>query len=164
MLMDTDINFKFYQMGLFSTTHHHHNNTTVNKGPDKVEVHEHRAPTDESVKLLNEMHDKVLQNIMLSVKCNSNELNFKAFFVKDWRLSNAYDEQEWHLQFSINHKEYKLSGKLNYVTAREKYPHANQEVMMIRTVYDELIKKLAEIIILQSPDFRKIIDPHGHSL
>lgn len=49
-------------------------------GPSSISVHEtrtineHRAPTDESVRLLTEMEEKVLERVIFSEKTASNEL------------------------------------------------------------------------------------------
>ena len=46
-----------------------------------ITIHEHRAPTDESVKLLNEMQEKALANLIASlpVKGNDFECHLAAF-------------------------------------------------------------------------------------
>lgn len=47
-------------------THHHHHETRIGGGT--THVHEHRAPTDESIRLAQEMEEKVLAKILGSVR------------------------------------------------------------------------------------------------
>lgn len=51
-------------MGLFSTTHIHQSRTETRLVPYCREVKEFKAPTDESIRLLNEMEQKAKQNII----------------------------------------------------------------------------------------------------
>lgn len=48
--------------------------TTINqsRGPSHVTVHEHRAPTDASVKLLAEMEEKAKEKVFGQIKLESN--------------------------------------------------------------------------------------------
>lgn len=47
--------------------------------PSRVDVHEHRAPTDESIKLLNEMQEKILKNIVAQFKVDNNDYSYEIF-------------------------------------------------------------------------------------
>jgi hypothetical protein len=44
------------------------------RGPSKIDVTEKRAPTDESVRLLNEMQQKAFDNVLSCVQLDNNEL------------------------------------------------------------------------------------------
>ncbi len=46
--------------------------TEVKSGPSRVDVHEHRAPTDDSVRLLREMEAKALANVTASFRTEGN--------------------------------------------------------------------------------------------
>ena len=61
--------------------------TSVNF-PDTIKVHEHKAPTDESVELLQEMEQKALENIIAKVSgCDNNSVKWEAYFSRVASLS-----------------------------------------------------------------------------
>jgi len=64
-------------MGLLSSSYHSHShdNSTHIKSPDTVKVHEHKAPTDESIKLMEEAHNKAIENIIAKVKVEDKDGN-----------------------------------------------------------------------------------------
>lgn len=47
------------------------------------EVHEHRAPTDESVKLLREMEQKAKDQVIKSIQLEANHLNANVYIYAD---------------------------------------------------------------------------------
>jgi hypothetical protein len=49
----------------------------------KVTVNEHRAPTDDSIKLFEEMKAKAYQSLLDTIQINDNSLNVKALVYKD---------------------------------------------------------------------------------
>jgi hypothetical protein len=77
---------------------HQHDTRYVTK-----EIHEHRAPTDESVKLLNEMQEKVLSNVLKKFSVN-NTLNVKGMVYNNYLTM----EKELHCSFSINGVEHSI--------------------------------------------------------
>ena len=46
--------------------------TITHNSPSKIDVHEHRAPTDGYIRLYNEIEDKVLNNILFHKTFNEN--------------------------------------------------------------------------------------------
>ena len=51
--------------------------------PDKIEVIEKRAPTDESVRLLNEMQEEATNNILCKISNErNNEFKWEAYFMR----------------------------------------------------------------------------------
>ena len=48
-------------------------------------THEHRAPTDQSIQLLNEMQDAALANIVSRLSTSDNTLRAEAFVMRDPR-------------------------------------------------------------------------------
>jgi len=99
-------------MGLFSDSHHFHshdNSTRINY-PDTVKVHEHKAPTDESIKLMEEMHDKALKNIIASVKVENNIVNGRCWVIEQpWCL----DDIKLVFKFKINDHEFTVEKQVN---------------------------------------------------
>lgn len=69
-----------------------------------VTVKEYRAPTDESVKLLNEMTDKALNNIVQSFSTTNNCLQMTgAVYVDEFRQQKSF-----LLKFTLNGKDHKF--------------------------------------------------------
>ena len=66
---------------MFDTVHRHQHTHVENRGPSRIDVtvKEHRAPTDESVKLLRELEDKALQSILSTIKLESTPFDCRVF-------------------------------------------------------------------------------------
>lgn len=75
------------------------------KMPDKIEVYEHKAPTDESIRLMEEMHDKVISNIISRVKVEDNIVNGEVYAI---RRPLRLNDLTLVIKFSINGKEYQV--------------------------------------------------------
>lgn len=71
----------------------------VNHGP--ITVTENRAPTDESIKILNEMQEKALKNIISKLKIDDNIFNCHAMI----HSNMEYDEYEIYIKYSYNKHE-----------------------------------------------------------
>lgn len=99
---------------MFNTTVIHKHDTVVQSGPKQIDVHEHRAPTDQSVKLLNEMEEKARKNIICKVQLDDNILNGVAIVYVDERWTAAKLSIVVHLRFSINGKEYFFEERYSY--------------------------------------------------
>lgn len=81
-----------------------HTTTTVNHGP--THVHEHRAPTDESVKLLREMEDAVKKRIMCAYVSRSNDLHGAVVQVKHDHIGMG--SSLW-ITFQLNGRDYQFT-------------------------------------------------------
>jgi hypothetical protein len=78
---------KLLVVGGRSTQHHYH----------RSEVHEHRAPTDESVKLLREMEQAALDKIMATVRLEGCEVDC---FVAQQRVEMV-DEYQFFIRYKL---------------------------------------------------------------
>lgn len=94
-------------MGLFSTTNHFHtrkNSTSINM-PDRIDVHEYKAPTDESIRLMEDAHDRAMKNIIAKVKVENNLVNGECYcFEEPWKV----DSIRVFFKFQVNGKEYTI--------------------------------------------------------
>lgn len=90
---------------------------TVTNSPShttsSVRVEEHRSPTDESIRLLNEMEEKALGNIVQRITVDDNNLKGKLLISRDIR--NGLDAYELAAIFSINGVKYHRTKKANAV-------------------------------------------------
>lgn len=91
--------------------HSHQNDYSTNiKFPENINVHEHKAPTDESIRLMEEMHDKAMKNIIAKVKVDDNLISGHCFAC----------EQPWNIKslrlifkFKINGQEFTIEKELD---------------------------------------------------
>lgn len=80
---------------MFNTYHTHR---TAAPYPQHVESHEHRAPTDESVRLLREMEQKAIDSVIHAIRCDANQFKFRATVMENHRAFNKIAR----IQFSLN--------------------------------------------------------------
>ena len=108
-----------------------------------VTVKEYRAPTDESVRLLNEMTEKALNNIVKIFSTSNNTLQAKVAVYKDHRLQ----VNEFMCKFTLNGKDHMLRVEINaYET-----PDMNS---MVEKLYTKVCEKLAHE--LMQPFFQEL--------
>jgi hypothetical protein len=111
--------------------------TYVTRAPSSVHhsttVHEHRAPTDDSVKLLNEMQQKALNNITASLATSNNTLQLTAHLYQDPALM----QHHWGVKLKLNGKEYLIKDKIGLDVGREQ---------AIESLYKSVIAQVSAII------------------
>lgn len=129
-------------------THHH--------GPARVNVTttEHRAPTDDSVRLLSEMEEKVLKRILSRHTLQDNAFNAEWYIIQH----NHIDDMELVCRFKLNGEEKKITLNLcrfdirmqdPMVTVKKVCEAVQQEIAKILTV--ELFQKNREMRNLARP-------------
>lgn len=101
-----------------------------------MQVTEKRAPTDESIKILREMEEKMLNNIISMGKVEDNIFNAKWYIIQD---KYSWEEQYCRCVFTLNSKEYDFNFKLP-----SKYTYTSEIIPIIK---DEILKKLTTIFI-----------------
>jgi hypothetical protein len=111
----------------------------------KTEVVEKRAPTDESVRLLDEMHRAAEDRLVCAIACNSNRFSFVA---------HVFDEphafrHKLRVRFTLGETCHDLDVELErHMLSKEEY---------IKVIYDILSKRIAEKILASAlPDLIKI--------
>lgn len=102
----------------------------------QIAVTEHRAPTDESVKLLNEMTQKALENITRRLITADNHLHISAFLYDDFRMQ----ERHWCVKLTLNGKDHVIEVALPY------YQYHTPETM-IKALYNKVVQTLAHEIM-----------------
>lgn len=110
--------------------------------PYEKTVNIHLAPTDESLKLLKEMHESVVDNIITSVKLNEN--NFEAFGLVHFQNISNY---VYGIRFKLNKKEYLFKGEL---PVHEMVTTYNVKSELIKKIYEHLASEIAKDFILNS--------------
>lgn len=108
-----------------------------------ITVKEYKAPTDESVKLLNEMTEKALNNIVKTFSTSNSTLQAKVAIYRD-RLMEV---NEFMCKFTLNGKDHMLRVEINaYET-----PDMNS---MVEKLYTRVCEKLAQE--LMQPFFQEL--------
>lgn len=108
-----------------------------------ITVKEYKAPTDESVKLLNEMSEKALNNIVKTFSTSNNTLQAKVAVYQD----NRMQVNEFMCKFTLNGKDHMLRVEINtYET-----PDMNS---MVEKLYTKICEKLAQE--LMQPFFQEL--------
>lgn len=108
-----------------------------------ITVKEYKAPTDESVKLLNDMTEKALNNIVKTFSTSNNTLQAKVSVYQDHRLQ----VNEFMCKFTLNGKDHMLRVEINaYET-----PDMDS---MVEKLYTKVCEKLAQE--LMQPFFQEL--------
>lgn len=108
-----------------------------------ITVKEYKAPTDESVKILNEMTEKALNNIVKTFSTSNNTLQAKVAVYQDHRMQ----VNEFMCKFTLNGKDHMLRVEINaYET-----PDMDS---MVEKLYTKVCEKLAQE--LMQPFFQEL--------
>lgn len=108
-----------------------------------ITVKEYKAPTDESVKLLNEMTEKALNNIVKTFSTSNNTLQAKVAVYQDHRMQ----VNEFMCKFTLNGKDHMLRVEINaYET-----PDMDS---MVEKLYTKVCERLAQE--LMQPFFQEL--------
>lgn len=102
------------------------------------EVHEHRAPTDESVKLLKEMEEKAADKIVDSVRVGNTTFECVVHTFKDY----INDTTELKAIFSLNGKRMTASHTLRNLDKRE-----DQGWIALR---DKIAQEIATTVLVEA--------------
>ncbi len=136
-------------MGLLSTTHNHITKGTTQYVTKEINVTEKRAPTDESIRLLNEMQDKARKNIILTIPIENNILTGIAIMYQDTVVRDAV---LLHIRFTLNGKDYIIEedfNKLDWIQmkheAKEWITYEEREKAE-QLVIDTLLPRVGELI------------------
>lgn len=114
---------------MFDTHVYRHTTEYVDRN---ITVNEHRAPTDESVKILNEMTEKALKNIVSNFSTTNNTLQATVAVYEDYRNS----ERQFLCKFVLNGKENIL--RVDIPTYEYDTPEK-----MVQELYKQVCNKLA---------------------
>lgn len=117
-------------------------NTTTVYVPFEKTVREYKAPTDESIRLLNEMQEKAQQNIINTVLIDENNIKGISIYFQDEIITNKI---KYFLRFILNGKEYSVNGQIS----RDEWNAMNRSVYIAldsNFMIKELHKKFSEAI------------------
>ena len=123
-------------MAIFTKHHHHYTEKTV-PYVREINVTEHKAPTDESIRLLNEFEEKARENIIKKIKVNDNSLNIVSVAYYEDQITR---ELRVHIKFSINGKEYLIKTIIDENKIFD--VGSNLQKIIFETIAQDIMEKL----------------------
>lgn len=124
----------------------------------EVNVYEHKAPTDESVSLLNELTEKAKANIIKVINIEENHLKCVIIYFAD-----SYSSNKLHvnMKFELNGKTYTFTDTFNdknieAIELNYSYFRLGDEEIF-KTVHKHFSDAIAMELMKQSPEFMKHI-------
>ena len=117
--------------------------------PSRINVHEHRAPTDESVRLLNEMESKALENVFLKISDDrDNAFSYSMYFSRICGADPFEQKGMFHIRFKINGKLYTRTVSCSKEIYELAMRHFNGEPLTLRL--SELAGRLRTFVLFQA--------------
>ena len=114
----------------------------VSSGPSsvtaKINVDENKAPTDEQVRLLNEMQDQAAHNLMNKIVIEDNDIKGKIFIFKE----HFSDQFVAYIQFTMNGQPYEVRAEVasRMMSLRDAKDHLREA--MRDAILDSLINNI----------------------
>lgn len=116
--------------------HSHDNSVRVNL-PDTINVHEHKAPTDEAIRYMEDTHDKAIKNIVAKVRVEDNILKGEVVaFMRPWGLRK---DLLIVYKFSINGQEFTIDQE---VESAELINDGSMEICKMERALEDRLKAL----------------------
>jgi hypothetical protein len=98
----------------------------------KQEIHEYRAPTDASAKLLREMQEEARKSLVMALHLNDNTFNFSAHCFEDMA---TFGELVVKARFTLNGKPQDFETRVP--------SHGKSQKDVILAIRDEIAKRIA---------------------
>lgn len=154
-LLRTKLAINLNYKTMFDNIHEHYRSRTEYVPYEKnVTVHEHRAPTDESLKLVEEIREKVQKEIIEAIPIQSSTLNGCVLY--KWSSPDFYG-LEILAVFKLNDKEYEVRLKIEGAEyhrlrhmSRGSLLEAHRHVL--NTLHQKLAEVISEELINSTPD------------
>lgn len=110
----------------------------------EVTIHEHRAPTDESIKLFDELKEKAIRSVTHSVKLNNNKIDaVSAFVVSNVGLTIT---DELVIRFILNGENMEFAIKIDRHSfySSDKYDFQQK---ILNEMYKQLSNQIAAYVL-----------------
>lgn len=120
-----------------------------------VTIHEHRATTDESLRLLSEMQNKVKDGILKTIHVDNNSVKATASFLQGVIPSIGPNDIIMHLKFMINGKLFEVTERIeqsDWDEAKYKGYRHFENSAVFRLIHKKLSEAIAIELLKQSPD------------
>lgn len=123
-------------------------------------ITEKRAPTDESIRLLNEFQEKAKENIIKSIVIDSNIAKCVCIYYQDVLFDNKI---LFHIRFILNGKEHVVSDSIDCFeiqgmkrNAKDDLPHRINE-HVFKFFHKKFAEWIAAELIMQDHEFIKCL-------
>ena len=110
------------------------------------QIHEHRAPTDESVRLLREMEQKAKDEIFKSVRLDNSEITGVVHFMRDHLTTDLLVA----IQFSLNGKRYIHNSRL------KEWKSSEEKIEQLKEEFAETISTNILLNLFRNEDYERI--------
>lgn len=126
-----------------------------------VRVNEHKAATDESIKLLNEFQEKAKENLCYSVSINQTFIHAIAFwFTEQPHLNGGF---EVFYKFALNGSEFKVKTFISddeYYEEQMKHPIGEPAMnISVKLIYESISQEITKELLNQTlPKLNKHIN------
>jgi hypothetical protein len=138
--------------------------------PENINVHEHKAPTDESVRLLNEMQEKAVKNIIAAIRVEDNTVNGVAIAYQDLAMIQCRSGVMIYLKFKVNGVEHTFEETVeDRIFADYKNENKLTEFLrdrlkarVILSIFDHLKVKIMEAI--NNKNYRTVEEKLSHKI
>ncbi len=144
---------------MFNTYHSHTDRSTRVTEQVTKEVNVHNAPLAEQVRLLNEMQEKAEENIIASLRVDSNEIKLQSVFLYNNPLQHGV---KWMCKFSLNGTVHEIKGFIDLyeigndwqpILQRSAYMSQRElQLAFINQIHKIYVDEVAKILAIQSAD------------
>lgn len=114
-------------------------------------VHEHRAPTDESIRILREMEQQIEAKVIGRLSLNNHQ--FKPTLL----VYEEHLEQKWGVWWVFEVNGEKFQGKF-YVSKWDKASNSEAILSIFQEIRENLSKQIASVLLESSMTFTSIRD------
>lgn len=118
-----------------------------------VTIHEHKAPTDESLSLLKEMKEKATAEIHSAFRVFNNEVNGVAIFTSE---DVPTGEFKCHAKFMLNGKEHLIKTIFERHEFNRSLDLPEIEERFIKSLHEKFAEIIAKEIINQALESREL--------
>ena len=123
-------------------------------GPSRIDIHEHKAPTDESMRMLDEFKKEAIDNIIDNIKLKDTVLDTTIVYTSENTIS---DSIQYYCIFELNGKKHRVEGD---IFRADLGPKGSYGGTRNKTVGKELFRKVALemglIALGQSKEFKEL--------
>jgi hypothetical protein len=116
--------------------------TVVNRSPETVHHHEHRAPTDDSVKLLIELQEKAEKRILEQIHIEDNKFNILGVFFGGL---NPMGTITLRIRYSINGQFHTISHEISYFEWK-----SIDRYRRVQILYEQVAFHVAQLMFKES--------------
>lgn len=111
-------------------------------GPSTLKVYEHKAPTDESIRILQEMQEKAKESVLKTIRVNTNNISGVIVVNMPDYLTQTY---VYVFKFDLNGKEYSFEETVDFFDANKL-----SERELVVMLFEKISKAIAEKLIVDN--------------